>query len=59
MIRALSGMDKETRVHHIFYHASAEMDDFLEVCLRCERIGNSSMTFAGAIFRGDELLITG
>ena len=41
------------------YHASAEMDDFLDVCMRCDRIGNSSMTFAGAIFRGDELLITG
>jgi YbgC/YbaW family acyl-CoA thioester hydrolase len=40
------------------YHASAEMDDFLEVCMRCDRVGNSSMTFAGAIFRGDELLIT-
>ena len=40
------------------YHASAEMDDFLEVCMRCDRIGNSSMTFVGAIFRGDELLIT-
>ena len=41
------------------YHASAEMDDFLDVCMRCERIGTSSMTFTGAIFRGDELLITG
>jgi len=40
------------------YHASAEMDDFLDVCMRCDRIGSSSMTFAGAIFRGDELLIT-
>ena len=26
--------------------------------MRCDRIGNSSMTFVGAIFRGDELLIT-
>jgi predicted GNAT family N-acyltransferase len=34
------------------------MDDYLDVCMRCDRIGNSSMTFAGAIFRGDELLIT-
>jgi predicted GNAT family N-acyltransferase len=34
------------------------MDDFLDVCIRCDRIGNSSMTFAGAIFRGEELLIT-
>jgi predicted GNAT family N-acyltransferase len=41
------------------YHASAEMDDFLDVCMRCDRIGTSSMTFAGAIFRGEELLITG
>jgi len=41
------------------YHASAEMDDYLDVCMRCDRIGNSSMTFTGAIFRGDELLITG
>eukprot|EP01032_Pedospumella_encystans_P021604 gene21604-24499_t len=40
------------------YHASAEMDDFLDVCMRCDRIGNSSMTFVGAIFRGEELLIT-
>jgi GNAT superfamily N-acetyltransferase len=40
------------------YHASAEMDDFMDVCMRCDRIGNSSMTFVGAIFRGDELLIT-
>jgi YbgC/YbaW family acyl-CoA thioester hydrolase len=40
------------------YHASAEMDDFLDVCMRCDRIGNSSMTFVGAIFRGDELLIS-
>jgi hypothetical protein len=28
------------------------------VALKCARIGTSSMTFAGAIFRGDELLIT-
>jgi predicted GNAT family N-acyltransferase len=34
------------------------MDDFLDVCMRCDRIGNSSMTFSGAIFRGDQLLIT-
>jgi predicted GNAT family N-acyltransferase len=27
--------------------------------MKCARIGNSSMTFVGAIFRGDELLITG
>jgi len=40
------------------FHASALMDDRLDVGLRCGRIGNSSMLFEGAIFRGDELLIT-
>jgi YbgC/YbaW family acyl-CoA thioester hydrolase len=40
------------------FHASARMDDRLDVALKCERIGNSSMTFAGAVFRGEELLIT-
>jgi predicted GNAT family N-acyltransferase len=34
------------------------MDDRLDVALQCSRIGNSSMTFLGAIFRGEELLIT-
>ena len=40
------------------FNASARMDDRLDVALKCARIGNSSMTFSGAIFRGDELLIT-
>ena len=56
-MQALSG-DLYVKKASIEYHASAEMDDFLEVCMRCDRIGNSSMTFVGAIFRGDELLIT-
>lgn len=52
------GGDMYVKKASVEYHASAEMDDFLDVCLRCERIGNSSMTFVGAIFCGDELLIT-
>jgi len=40
------------------FNASARMDDRLDVCLKCDRVGNSSMTFTGAIFRGEELLIT-
>jgi YbgC/YbaW family acyl-CoA thioester hydrolase len=40
------------------FNASARMDDRLDVCVRCGRIGTSSMTFIGAIYRGDELLIT-
>jgi YbgC/YbaW family acyl-CoA thioester hydrolase len=40
------------------FSASARMDDRLDVGLKCGRIGNSSMLFSGAIFRGEELLIT-
>lgn len=40
------------------FNASARMDDQLDVALRSGRIGNSSIVFTGAIFRGDELLIT-
>ena len=52
------GGDLYVKKASVEYHASAEMDDFLDVCMRCDRVGNSSMTFVGAIFRGDELLIT-
>ena len=41
------------------FHASARGDDQIEVAMKCSRIGNSSMTFTGAIFRGDEHLISG
>ncbi len=40
------------------FHASAMMDDRLDIALRCGRVGTSSMVFTGAIFRGEELLIT-
>ncbi len=41
------------------FQASARLDDLLEVGLRCTRVGTSSMTFKGAIFRGDQLLVDG
>lgn len=41
------------------FHASARVDDQLEVAMKCSRIGRSSMLFTGAIFRGDEHLISG
>jgi YbgC/YbaW family acyl-CoA thioester hydrolase len=41
------------------FHASARVDDQIEVAMKCSRIGNSSLTFTGAIFRGDDHLITG
>jgi YbgC/YbaW family acyl-CoA thioester hydrolase len=40
------------------FNASARMDDRLDIGLRCDRVGNSSMTFRGAIFRAEELLVT-
>jgi YbgC/YbaW family acyl-CoA thioester hydrolase len=40
------------------YHGSARFDEQIDVALKCARIGNSSMSFTGAIFRGDALLIS-
>ncbi len=40
------------------YHASAQMDDQLDVAIKCSRIGNSSFTFAGAVFRGEQQLVS-
>lgn len=40
------------------FNASARMDDRLDIGMKCARIGNSSMVFHGAIFRGEEVLIT-
>lgn len=40
------------------FHGSARGDDQIEVALKCSRIGRSSMTFTGAIFRAHEHLIS-
>lgn len=40
------------------FHASATLDDQIDVAMRCARIGSSSITFSGAIFRGDQHLIS-
>jgi YbgC/YbaW family acyl-CoA thioester hydrolase len=42
----------------IEFHASAALDDQIDVGMRCTRIGSSSITFSGAIFRGDQHLIS-
>jgi YbgC/YbaW family acyl-CoA thioester hydrolase len=52
------GGDLYVKKATVEFHASARMDDQLDVAMRCGRIGNSSMLFTGAIFRGDALLIT-
>jgi len=41
------------------YLGSARYDDNLDVGVRCVRIGNSSILFNAAVFRGDTLLIGG
>ena len=52
------GGDLFVKKASVEYHGSARYDDVLDVGLRCQRIGNSSITFQGAIFRGDSLLVT-
>jgi YbgC/YbaW family acyl-CoA thioester hydrolase len=54
----LLGGDLYVKKASVEYHASARYDDMLQVAIKCARIGNSSMQFQGAIFRGDQLLIT-
>ena len=41
------------------YLASARYDEQLAVGIRCARIGNSSLTFAAAVFRGQQRLVHG
>ena len=41
------------------YKASARYEDRLKVCLKLARLGNSSITFTGAIFCDGKLLVTG
>ncbi|MFC5523372.1 YbgC/FadM family acyl-CoA thioesterase [Polaromonas jejuensis] len=53
------GGDLYLKKASVEYHGSARFDDRLEVALKCERVGNSSLVFTGAIFRADALLVTG
>lgn len=57
-MRLLDG-DIFLRKTTVEFNASAQMEDRLDVALRCDRIGSSSMTFVGAIFRDHQLLVTG
>ncbi len=41
------------------YEGSARYDDVLDVAMKCARIGNSSIVFAGAVFRQHHLLVRG
>ena len=56
-LRRLQG-DIFLRKTSVEFNASAQLDDRLDVALRCERVGHSSITFTGAIFRDQRLLNT-
>ena len=56
---AAMGGDLFVRKATLEYHASARYDELLEVGIRCARIGNSSLQFSAAVFRGDALLVAG
>ncbi len=56
-LRQLDG-DLYAKKATVEYHASAHLDELIDVGVRCARVGTSSTVFAGAMFRGDQLLIT-
>ncbi len=53
------GGDLYVKKASVEYFASAKYDDALDVCLKCTRMGNSSLTFTGGIFSGSKLLVSG
>jgi YbgC/YbaW family acyl-CoA thioester hydrolase len=53
------GGDLYVKKSTLEYRASARYDDELEIGLKCSRLGNSSMQFTAAVFRGNEALVTG
>jgi acyl-CoA thioester hydrolase len=54
-----TGCELFVRKAELEYLGSAEFDDLLDIGVRCAKLGRSSMTIDLAIFRSDELLITG
>ncbi|MFH0131790.1 YbgC/FadM family acyl-CoA thioesterase [Variovorax sp. VaC1] len=55
-MQSLDG-DLYVRKATIDFRGSARMDDVIDVGMRCARIGNSSMTFEGGLFRQDRFLV--
>ena len=56
-MKALGG-DIYLRHVEVDFQASARLDDMLDIALRCERIGMTSMQFQGQIRRDDATLIS-
>ncbi|MFT4243203.1 MAG: YbgC/FadM family acyl-CoA thioesterase [Acidovorax sp.] len=57
-MQALGG-DLYVKKATVEYHASARLDDTLDVGMRCARVGKSSILFQAGIFAGHKLLVTG
>ena len=55
-MRQLGG-DLYVKKSSVEYVASARFDDVLDIGLTCNKVGNSSVIFEGAIFCGDKLLV--
>jgi YbgC/YbaW family acyl-CoA thioester hydrolase len=53
------GGDLFVRRATLEYEASARYDDRLDIGLRCDRIGRSSIALRGAVFRGAQRLVVG
>lgn len=47
------------RRNTIEYHAPARLDDWLDIGVRCERVGTSSITVVWAVWAQGRLLVTG
>jgi acyl-CoA thioester hydrolase len=56
---AQHGTDLYVRKAEVEYHASAEYDDEVDVCVRVERLGRSSFDFRVEIYRAGQLLVGG
>ena len=53
------GGDLYVRKATLGYEASARCDERLNIGIRCRRIGNSSLSYDGAVFRQGRLLVAG
>jgi acyl-CoA thioester hydrolase len=59
MTQNREGKELFARKASVEYLAGAQFDDLLHVGVRCARLGNSSMTFALEIYRGEEHITSG
>jgi predicted GNAT family N-acyltransferase len=50
--------DLYVRKATVEFSASAQIDDVLDVGMKCMRVGNSSIVFHGGLFRGEQLLVS-